>query len=202
MTCTVNGRRNARRRFISSLLIGLATAGAGGCGQLLTGTLRVSEGIGTPQPDGTLILMELITPLTREQTMARFSPSELQLTGIKETDVQDGTAVFATPWKQSGPSQGVFALAKPELRPTLNSGPSNCRPGGGCSYGGDAVAVRVIRSGAAGTRALYLIDSIVEPRTVEGDCYYIGGGTLYCKSLELKGWKAQDRLFLKLPDPK
>jgi len=187
---------------IGALLLAVLT-GCGGYsgGELLTGTLRVEEGIGRPQPEGTLILMELITPLTRQQTLTRFAPADLRQAGLQESDVQDGSAVFAVPWHQRGGlTTGAFALVASSLRPKLNSGPSKCNARGDCSYGGDVVAIRVIR---AGPRPLYQVDFIAEARTASGDCYYVrtaGKEMIYCKSLEAKGWIAKDGLFMKSPD--
>jgi hypothetical protein len=153
--------------------------------------------------------MELLTPLTRDQTLVRFSAADLQLAGLTEADVRDGSAVFGQPWRSGGnalsPTQGAFILAKPDLSSKLNSGASRCGGGGGCSYGGDAVAVRVAKAGTSATRAVYVVDSIVEPRTAQGDCYYINVGRrpmIYCKSLEAKGWTAHDGMFVKRPDSK
>src|SRR5574341_884741 len=96
MTCA----SDVRRLGTWLLFLSVVTATAGGCGQLLQGTtLHVSDDIGPPQPEGTLILMELLAPVKRDQTLARFRHADLQLAGLTETDVRDGTAVFGTPWK-------------------------------------------------------------------------------------------------------
>jgi hypothetical protein len=180
-----------------------------GCGQHLTGTLRVSEMLGTPQQEGTLILVEVITPLTREQALARFRPADLQAVGLKESDVSAGTAVFVSSYRQFAtnfvPAQGYFALVRLNAE-SLDSGASSCGQRGyiGCSYGGDAVAIRVAKkpAGGAGEPVLYVLESVVEPRSVKGDCYYVPRGSkqvLYCKSLDSKGWEWQDDLFVKRP---
>jgi hypothetical protein len=177
-----------------------------GCGQHLTGYLRVSEGVGTPKQEGTLILVEVITPLTREQALAQFRAADLQAAGLKDADVQYGTAVFVTPYRQTQtalfPAQGLYALVNVNAG-SLDSGASTCGQGG-CSYGGDAVAIRVAKRPAGGTGepVLYIVESIVEPRSVQGDCYYVPRGgrrALYCKSLDSKGWEWDEDLFVKRP---
>lgn len=196
---------NGLAAFRVALLI--AIIACAGCGQLLTGSLRVSEGLGRPQQEGTLILVEVITPLTREQTLAQFRPADLQAAGLKESDVQVGTAVFVSPYKQRqsalSPAQGLYALVSLNAE-SLDSGRSGCFSQGGCSYGGDAVAIRVAKRppGGVGQPVLYVLDSIVEPRSVTGDCYYVFRGSrqaLYCKSLDSKGWEWQGDLFVKRP---
>ena len=177
-----------------------------GCGQHLSGTLRVSEGVGTPQQEGTLILVEVITPLTREQALARFRAVDLQAAGLKDADVQLGTAVFVSAHRQRQtafvPAQGLFALVNLHAG-SLDSGASTCGPRG-CSFGGDAVAIRVAKRPAGGTGepVLYIVESVVEPRSVQGDCFYVPRGdrqTLHCKSLVSKGWEWEEDLFVKRP---
>jgi len=177
-----------------------------GCGQHLTGTLRVSEGVGTPQQEGTLILVEVITPLTREQALAQFRAADLQAAGLKDADVQLGTAVFVSPYRQTQtafvPAQGLYALVNLNAG-SLDSGASTCSQRG-CSYGGDAVAIRVAKrpSGGAGEPVLYILESVVEPRSVRGDCYYVPRGyrqAVHRKSFESKGWEWDEDCFVKAP---
>lgn len=172
------------------------------------GELRVSEGIGTPMQEGTLMLVEVITPLTRERALELFRAVDLEAAALKESDVTAGTAVFVSPWKQrSGklsPSQGLYALVGPAAG-SLDSGPSHCSLLGGCaSYGGDAVAIRVLKRppGGAGEPVLYVVERIIEPRRVTGDCYYDARGSrqaLHCKSLDAVGWEWQGDVFVKRP---
>ena len=183
---------------------------AAGCVSQPAGTLglQVSEGIGTYQDEGTLIVMEVITPLTREQALQRFRPSDLQAVGLKEAEVAYGSAVFASPWHQRSstlfPARGVFALVRPNLASPMNSGASTCGSRG-CSYGGDAVAVRVVKKASDGeSSGLYAVDAVVEPRSVQGDCSYTGVDgrrALYCESLKAQGWEWKDALFIKRPPP-
>jgi hypothetical protein len=209
----MNALPSLARRLDASAAVRLALLAAilafAGCGQHLTGTLRVSEGLGRSQQEGTLILVEVITPLTREQALAQFRPADLQAVGLKESDVGAGTAVFVTPYRQHQtafvPAQGLYALVRLNAE-SLDSGASSCGQRGyiGCSYGGDAVAIRVAKkpAGGAGEPVLYVVESIVEPRSVHGDCYYVPRGArqaLYCKSLESKGWEWQEDLFVKRP---
>jgi hypothetical protein len=177
-----------------------------GCGQHLTGTLRVSEGLGTPQQEGTLILVEVITPLTREQALVQFREADLQAAGLKEADVMLGTAVFVSSYAQRqtalSPAQGLYALVNLNAG-SLDSGASTCSQGR-CSYGGDAVAIRVAKRPAGGTGepVLYIVESVVEPSSVKGDCSYVPRGgrrALHCKSLDSKGWEWQGNLFVKRP---
>ena len=202
-------RLQAMRRVSSRLLLLVVLLSAGCAGQP-AGTLglQVSEDIGTAQDEGTLIVMEVITPLTREQALQRFRPSDLQAAGLNEAEIRYGTAVFASPWHQRSsalfPARGVFALVKPDLASPLNSGASTCGSRG-CSYGGDAVAIRIVRKSSEGTSSgLYVVDAVVEPRSVQGDCAYTGVDghrALYCKSLEAAGWEWKDALFIKRPTP-
>lgn len=202
-------QRQATWRVSSRFLL-LVVLVLAGCASQPAGTLglQVSEGIGTTQDEGTLIVMEVITPLTREQTLQRFRPSDLQAVGLNEEEVRYGTAVFASPWHQrSGalfPARGVFALVRPDLASPINSGASICGARG-CSYGGDAVAVRVVKKWSAGVSSgLYVVDAVVEPRSVQGDCAYTGVDgqrALYCKSLKAAGWEWKDALFIKRPAP-
>ena len=168
--------------------------------------MRITEGLGTPQQEGTLILVEVITPLTREQALARFRPADLQEAGLKESDVQAGTAVFVSPWRQTqttlAPAQGLYALVNLNAG-KLDSGRSTCTQHG-CSYGGDAVAIRVVKRppGGAGEPVLYVVERIVEPRSMQGDCGYVPRGNrqaLYCKSVDGEGWEWQEELFVKRP---
>ena len=191
------------------LLAGILTiiAGCGQHGQHVPGTLlTVSEGLGTPQEEGTLMLVEVITPLTREHALGLFRSVDLQTAGLKESDMSVGTAVFVSPWKQSQsaffPPQGLYALVSPTAG-SLDSGASSCKPSG-CSYGGDAVAIRVVKrpAGGVGEPVLYIVESIVEPRSIRGDCYYFPRGSrraLHCKSLDSKGWEWQEDVFVKRP---
>ncbi|HSE00621.1 MAG TPA: hypothetical protein VLB72_07810 [Burkholderiales bacterium] len=191
--------------WLPRLAFGLLALLIAGCGQHLIGTtLRVSEGIGAPQQEGTLILVEVITPITREQAMALFRAADLRAAGLKDADVQHGTAVFVSPYRQTVlfAAQGLYALVNPNVG-SLDSGLSACNPR--CSYGGDAVVIRVAKrpAGGAGEPVLYILESIVEPRSVQGDCYYVPRGSrraLYCKSLESKGWEWDDSLFVKRPN--
>ena len=195
----------SRVSFRLLLLVVLVSAG---CASQPAGTLglQVSEGIGTPQDEGTLIVMEVITPLTREQALQRFRPPDLQAAGLNEAEVRYGTAVFASPWHQRSsalsPARGVFALVKPDLASPINSGASTCGSRG-CSYGGDAVAVRVVKRPSEGASpGLYVVDAVVEPRSAQGDCAYTaidGHRSLYCKSLKASGWEWKDALFIKRP---
>ena len=199
-------RPSGRAALRLALLV--ATVALAGCGQHIIGTtIRVSEGVGAPQQEGTLILVEVIVPLPREVTMAQFRAADLQAAGLKEADVRLGTAVFVSPYQQTqnalSPAQGLFALVKINAG-SLDSGASTCGPRG-CSYGGDAVAIRVAKrpAGGAGEPVLYILESIVEPRSVQGDCFYVARGSrraLYCKSLESKGWEWDDDLFVKRPN--
>jgi hypothetical protein len=188
------------------LIVLAAILAIAGCGQHVAGSLRVSEGLGTPQQEGTLILVEVITPLKREQTLGLFRSVDLQAAGLKESDVSDGTAVFVSPWRQRQtaffPAEGLYALVSPSAG-SLHSGASSCSPRG-CSYGGDAIAIRVARrpAGGAGESVLYIIESVVEPRSIQGDCYYVPRGSrraLHCKSLDSKGWEWQGDVFVKRP---
>jgi hypothetical protein len=207
----MNTNRSGSRHLEVSAVFRLALLAAilvcAGCGQHLTGTLRVSEGLGTPQQEGTLILVEVITPLKREQALGLFRSVDFQAAGLKESDVSDGTAVFVSPWQQRptafSPAEGLYALVSPSAG-SLDSGASSCNPRGGCSYGGDAIAIRVAKkpAGGAGEPMLYIIESIVEPRSIQGDCYYVPRGSrqaLYCKSLDSKGWEWQGDVFVKRP---
>lgn len=178
-----------------------------GCGQQLSGNLRVAEGLDAPLADGTLVLVEVISPLTRDQVLARYRAVDLQAAGIPERDVQDGTAVFVTPFHQQqttfSPAVGVYALI-PSNPASIDAGMSRCTAPGRCSYGGDAVAVRVVRRppGGEGQPQLYVLDSVVEPRHVQGDCGYLprqNRMALYCKSLDAKGWGWQDNVYVKRP---
>jgi hypothetical protein len=175
-----------------------------GCGQHLTGSFRISEGVGGPQDEGTLILTEVIVPLSRQQAMERFRPADLEAAGLTEADVKDGTVVFVSPYRQRQtalfPADGLYAFVKSGAG-SLSS-PTSCGPRG-CSYGGAAVAIRVLRgSSAAGASGLYVVDSVVEPADVKGDCFYVPRDTrqsLHCKSLDSQGWQWDGDLFVKRP---
>jgi hypothetical protein len=187
-----------------------------GCAGQTVGTLRVSEGIGKSYEDGTLILAEVSVRLTRWQTLERFPPEDLHAAGLRESDVKNGmavTAVFVTPWAQTqrglapelafSTIKGLYALVNSSVATTLTT-ISTCDTGG-CKNGGDAVAVRVLRkpSDSTGKTGLYVVDSVVEPATVQGDCSYVTRGwrkALYCKSLDFSGWKWDDDVFVKRPD--
>jgi hypothetical protein len=203
-----SGRREPFTSAASRLCLWLAILACTGCGQLLTGTFRVSEGIGRPQDEGTLILAEVNVALTREQALARFRPADFRAAGLSETEVTEGTAVFVSPYRQRQtplvPAQGLFALVK------LDAASLDVRRscgGRGCSYGGDAVAVRVLKRPSEGVGApgvLYVVEAVVEPASVQGDCYYVprrGREALHCKSLDSKGWEWNEDVFVKRPGP-
>ena len=175
-----------------------------GCGQLLTGTFRVSEGIGKVHEEGTLILAEVVVELTREQTLTRFSSSDLQAVRLAEPEIKNGSGVFVSPFKQRqtalSPADGIFALVAPStsLDPRQRCGPQ------GCSYGGDAVAIRVVKKvlEGRGSSGLHVIEAVVEPASVQGDCSYVPRGrrlALHCKSLDHQGWEWDDDVFVKRP---
>ena len=207
----IRGSVAASHRFL--LVISIVCVG---CAGQTMGTLRVSEGIGKSYEEGTLILAEVSVGLTRWQTLERFTPDDLHAAGLRETDVKNGmavTAVFVTPWAQTqggltpeltlSTVKGLYALVNNSVSDTLTT-ISTCDRGS-CKYGGDAVAVRVLRkpSDNTGKTGLYIVDSVVEPATVQGDCSYVTRGwrkALYCKSLESSGWKWDDDVFVKRPD--
>jgi hypothetical protein len=196
----------------------------------ICGRLNVSEGIETPQQEGTLILVEVITPLMPDQVLARFRPVDLQAVGLKESDVSYGTAVFVSSWAQSqsrvSPAKGLYALVNLNAESPDSGASTSLRAGErwsavndelllwretfcsryeGCSYGGAAVAIRVVKrpAGGAGEPMLYVVESVVEPRLLQGDCQYVPRGirrALHCTSLDSKGWEWQGDLFVKRPD--
>lgn len=138
----------------------------------------------------TLILAEVIVPLTRQQTLERFRPADLQAAGLKEADVKEGTAGLAL---HAAPDRALprrRALRACQTRRRIVSSPATCGPRG-CSYGGAAVAIRVLRGpSATGAAGLYVVDSVVEPADVKGDCFYVPRDTrqsLHCKSLDSQG---------------
>jgi hypothetical protein len=186
-----------------------------GCAGQTVGTLRVSEGIGKSYENGTLILAEVGVGLTRWQTLERFGPEDLHAAGLSESDVKSGMAVmavFVTPWAQTqrgltpelafSTVKGLYALVNKSVADSLAT--INTCDRGICKNGGDAVAVRVLRkpSDSTGITGLYVVDSIVEPANVHGDCFYVTRGwrkALYCKSLDNSGWEWDDNVFVKRP---
>jgi len=172
-----------------------------GCGQHVTGTLRTTDGLEHPLQDGMLVLVEVIAELTPEQTLSRFSAADLRALGITQGDVRVGTAVFVSPYRQRAtafnPAQGLYALVSPKTGP-LGLNKTNCSPRG-CTYGGDAAAMRVVKRLSA-NGDLYIVERIIEPANIKGDCYYIPRGrrqALHCKSLEAHGWEWYEDLFVK-----
>lgn len=172
-----------------------------GCGQHLTRNLYVSEGLRSSVQVDALILVEVITPLNREQILDRFRPIDLEAAGINANDVRDDSAVFASPYKQVqtlfSPADGIFALIPPGSE-SLNSGRGKCNQNG-CVWGGDAVTIRVVNrpAGGDGEQVLYIVDRIVEPRSDRGDCFYNSNYSLFCNSLKSDGWEWQGDLFVK-----
>jgi hypothetical protein len=172
-----------------------------GCGQHLTRDLRVSEGLRSSVEVGTLILVEIVTPLKREQILDRFRPIDLEAADINANDVRDGSAVFASPYKQGqgliSPADGIFVLIPPGFG-FIDAGPSWCI-NGRCSWSGDVATIRVVKrpAGGNGEQVLYIADRIVESRRDKGDCFYSSHYSLFCNSLKSNGWQWQEDLFVK-----
>jgi hypothetical protein len=119
------------------------------------------------------------------------------------------TSVFVTHWAQTQrgiSSELAFSTVKGLYALVNNSADSldmiSTCDRGICKNGGDAVAVRVLRksSDSTGITGLYVVDSIVEPANVQGDCSYVTRGwrkALYCKSLDSSGCEWNDDVFVK-----
>jgi hypothetical protein len=168
--------------------------------------LRVVEEAPQLHDEGTLLIGEVLRGLTLGEVLDRYSSSDLEMAGLTESEVKDGSAVILSNF---GQRQGYFnaahvyyALIQWDSTASLEYNKTCFQPGprpGTCTYGGDVVSFRVVRKplGMTGPSGLNVVELVVEPRGQVGDCVYMDrGGTkkqnyryaLICYSLAEKGW--------------
>jgi len=166
--------------------------------------------------EGTLLLGEVIRPLSLAEVTARYKKSDLEMAGWSKTDIKTGNAVIISNFKQR---QGWFdsahvyyALVKKNSAIALEYNKACLQPGRllGCVYGGDAVSFRIVRKPIELTHpsGLNVVEEVIEPRGQEGDCAYLDRGwskrknyrfALFCESLYAKGWGWHGDEFIKRP---
>lgn len=180
--------------------------------------LRIAEQPVKAHDEGTLLLGEIVLPLSRDEILRRYPPADLESAGWNVADVVDGSAVVLSNFAQSNQTlfgwqltegHGFYALIRRESFPEFGSH-QKCGPVGGCRYGGDAVSVRVVRkaAGPGSPTGLNLVEAMVEPADVTGDCQYVNRGefkpkgyccALLCKSLLKQGWDWDGDELVKRP---
>ena len=141
--------------------------------------LRLSEQATKAHPAGTLLIGEVVRPLSRSEILARYRPADLAIAGWTQTSVVDGSAVVLTNFKQQqghfSAAQVYYALVSSESPETLDSGRTvQPRPGIAASYGGDVVSFRVVlqASPQSGPSGVNLVEKLIETRHASGDCFY------------------------------
>ena len=174
----------------------------------------------TPQfhEEGTLLIGEIIKPLTRQEIIDRYNAADLKTAGLDAASVKDGDAVVISnfkQWQDSGYAARVYyALIQKTSDINVNYNEECLKPGprlAGCAYGGDAVSFRVVRKPTSliGPTGLNIVDMVIEPRGQHDDCNYSDRGQyksrnyrygLECQSLYAQGWGWKQDEFAKLPE--